>query len=258
MNKALAKRLTKSLSELPSDELKEMAQTEDLIKQWYRLRDFNNLIAVHWFSKFTLQPDPVRQLFQDGKIDRCLYRLVLAMTNCHIRLWELTESVAEYIQEVCAFNGLDYPFESPADLFLEILKTQADNQFCLSLNPYMEVSPGKLEKASKALAKGFTKNLSPHEFSNLKGWMAHFRFVSTNHWLGFVLCISQVLAKNNVDAVGDLLQALKEAHYRLAKINGTALSKRGSPTWNRQTAFAWMDGDRIGVSGQGNIYVSLP
>ena len=146
---ARAERVARFLAKLPSEKLLRVVRADEQIKQWAIQRQDNDWISKCFVARIT-GGDPLRPLLNAKEIDKWLYDFLWNSANFYFSLWDLIQFTRDEIKEYFTkVVGIEFPFNSVLDLFLEIVQVEENNKYSLWLKPYHKVSkPDLLEAAT--------------------------------------------------------------------------------------------------------------
>jgi len=220
-------------SELPSEFLKQQAQSNFQKQKWLQIKDTLYWVGACWWTKITSQSNPLNQLLEEGVIDQWDYDYVVSLVDIFQRLWELVYFAESFIREEARRKHQPYPFDtkgnSSAALFIEIIRADANGTFqeCLK---YIEASVPKYERSMRLFQDSIETGLSQSQklrncMTSLAGWGR-----PDNFWLKFSLKVCQAKAKSN-RRIEVKLHNLEQALQIWAGLVATACRKRPSTTW---------------------------
>ena len=253
----LQARNAKLLAKLPSDSLKQLAQTKAQIRFWYVLRDDNRRASVCWHSRIAGRNDPLAQALKNGEVSHWDYSKAWFRVDIVQRLWELIQIAEQVIIKDCKLERIEYPFAkfgdySACELFAEIVRTLDDNVFRGCLDPYREVSAqdaGRVAAITRRVASG--DDIKASEYSQFKSLTSQNR---PNLWLDRVLAVCEKV-KNSNNLVGAKYADFCSAASRQARIiEKAATQTRNTKAVPKLPSAAWKDGSLLRASRYGGVY----
>ncbi|MDI9638754.1 hypothetical protein QQ054_06035 [Oscillatoria amoena NRMC-F 0135] len=275
--KYIACKIAKLLENLPSDQIRTQAITEDQKQEWSAARKHNELISKGWKDSFSKNSDSVARYLENKEIDKLQYEYITSKVRYYRMIWSLVKELTSEVNGVflmllfCRKMGdfLEYKdrsflefkkyfdritdkysyWESPLELFAEIIRQEEDDTYKWCLEPYVDIS---LTKAAKGvdLIQDWLLNTtedegyyqpSPTEWSNLKScfwWQS-----KSASWLVILLITSQIYGDKNLKIRKKVFE-LNQLILELSGFAKTAIRKRNSPTWKKRTSVIWHNGKK--------------
>jgi hypothetical protein len=257
----IQKQLAYFIYYLPSEWVKQFADTPDRMTYWMHLRGFYMAVSICWQSKILRDKnDLLLQLLDERVIDELHYESARLRANTFQALWDLIQAGEKFIREATLKLGCEYPFVSAHELFCYIIRTHIDNGFNVCRRPYYTVSKKDISDATKIrqeLAQIINTTLESKNIikkpkiylSRIKGLAARF---PKNSWLDFSVGVCALKAE-----LRDKLVAYFTAVKREDEKAAIALSrKRSSKTFEKPHSFTWQNGKMISASKHGGVYRS--
>ncbi len=257
----IQKQLAYFIYYLPSEWVKQFADTPARMIYWMHLRGFYMAVSICWQAKILRDKnDLLLQLLDERVIDELHYESARLRANTFQALWDLIQAGEEFIREATLKLGCEYPFVSAHELFCYIIRTHIDNGFNVCRRPYYTVSKKDISDATKIrqdLAQIINTTLASKniikktkiDLSRIKELAARFQ---KNSWLEFSVGVCALKAELR-DKLVAYFTAVKQEDEKAA----IALSrKRSSKTFEKPHSFTWQNGKMISASKHGGVYRS--
>ncbi len=292
------------IENLPSRYLLDCCDTEDQKQYWHQMRKSSMFFAKAFRSQFSpkesLQASLFEQFCEDQGIDPIQQKSFRAVAKHYKLLWEVVQLGEDYVMIFHFFflpyivefwsqekannkkaallqrffwqiSQKEYTFNSPEDLFCEILTEDTDLLFKDCLKPYYDVSIYESRKIINILTKLFLNynplNKTPFNFEdsarkseqNLKDFTHYIKNQQmTYSWKEltiFSCCILMIIEPNwrNRKLINKLIEYGKSV-IELSSLSLRAFHKRESPTWKKRNSYQWMNGERLYGCEKGGTY----
>lgn len=191
-------------TELPSPHLMQSAKTDYQKEVWDGLKDTLFAVGASWWSKVSLQDNPLHLCLEDGVISQCEFDYYEALVDVFQGLWGLIQASEPFIREEALRQQKSYPFEvegqRSAELFKEIVKSNANSVFerCLE---YVEVSIPQHDAAMRLFKARLTGDTEIKTYKTyrkrLKGRKTLPGWGGNNFWLKFSISVCRAKAKSS-------------------------------------------------------------
>lgn len=145
--------IAKKIANLPKDELMALARNEDQIKVWLLQRNFYLLVAQCWHAKYSGQDDPIECLLAEKKISQLDYDRIWLCFDWYDSLWGLIQRLDPIFKSLLENQGAESFYSSALELFLSVVSAQANEEYSMQLEGYLELSSRKIAKGGKLAAK---------------------------------------------------------------------------------------------------------
>ncbi|MEB3340739.1 hypothetical protein [Okeania sp.] len=233
------------------------------------------MIAKAWREQLKLTPGYTLDTAVDNQeIDAIEKEGILLLIKCYYTLWQIVKIVEtdvhsfhSFLQSIVSiadyfswslpqiflnfFSNIlsqKYSFDSPYELFIEILRENEDDIFSVCLR-YEEISLKKAERGSELISnllfegikEGFYYQPNDDEIKQIKKYFSWVGFSAS--WQVMVLTVSQFSVLRNPQ----LALKLKEFNKLTIECNDltkTACRKRKSKTWDKRRSVAWKNGKK--------------
>lgn len=145
--------VVKEFSEIPDEELLKQTQNPHQVRFLLRWREMNALAAKALKSKYTGENDPLAELEQKGEIDKFTKDRAWLLARWYDALWSLVQQVEPLLRRDPKKLEIAPPFSSALDLFIKLVRSNADLQFSLMAKPYVQLSSSKSSAQNAVAAK---------------------------------------------------------------------------------------------------------
>ncbi|EAW38954.1 hypothetical protein [Lyngbya sp. PCC 8106] len=290
------------IENLPSDSFLSIDLTEDQKQYWHQMRKSSIFVAKAFRTQFSpkesLEASRFEQFCEQQGLDPIKQKSLIAVAKHYKILWEVVQLGEDYVMVfhfllpcilelwsqdksnkkavllqrfIWEISQKEYTFNSPEDLFCEILIEDTDLLFKDCLKPYYDVSIYESKKIINILKKLFINynplNKTPFNFEdppknseqNLKDFTHYIKNQQmTYSWKEltiFSCCILMIFEPNwrNRNLIKKLIEYGKSV-IELSSISFTAFRKRESPTWKKLHSYQWMNGERLYGCEKGGTY----
>jgi hypothetical protein len=155
--------------DLPSEELKNLAYTEDLEKLWIIARKTNADIGRLFIGNCLDSVEEFLDITDLNAIEQLGFDVLDSIAKRYLRLYKLVRHLFRKVK-----SKLSTEYKTPDELFEAILKSDKDGFFVnLIQENYVEYNPAKIEKLARNSDvylltdwKSFNKNKTLHPISN--------------------------------------------------------------------------------------------
>lgn len=275
-------KIAQVMESLPSESLLAKCWTEEQKEEWHKRRKWNILIAQAWREERNLiKGDGLDIALKKKEIDKLEKYGIELFVDYYYTLWEIVKVVEPYVDFFHSFLRYivstadflsvplpqifleffrkiliqQYSFDSPYELFSEILKENEDDIFSVCLRKsYQEVSLKKAEIGSQLISKFLFKGMKdgfyyqPQSFNEIeeikKQIKKHFPWIYfSTSWQDMVITVSQFAVEDKL-LTQKALDDFNELAMETCRLNGTASRKRKSKTWDKRRSVAWKNGKK--------------
>lgn len=184
----IEERIFKLLAQVPQGELLKYVWEIDQVHWWMTLREFNCHLAACWWAKKNEKDDPIEELKRGTKADKLEHELIwtyVYQVNAWLDL--LRHFFGDIRQEFERELGLPFPFPTSFDLFLEMFRTEGNNNFLIFLDPYQKFSATEI-RDNHDLLRQSKESLPPHKVKKLEKLAKSY---PVNFWHLFTLKVFQ-------------------------------------------------------------------
>lgn len=239
----LEKKIACVIAKLPSEHLRDLAETQKQLNLWFAVRWFQEQVSQCWEARFRGLDDPLFPLLRSEQITLDTHQRVWLVVNFYEQLWGLVQLATPYIQAEFEGSGLEYLAESAFVLFTRLIRSEVDSDFAVCLKPYHEVSSRKYERAYRLAVKGCQEGLKSREERILHRILNQHQ---PNVLLSFVLAVCHLKATRTRPALKSKLEMFYIALGKLCEKEAAISRKAGS--------FAWKKGRIVEGSRYGGTY----
>jgi hypothetical protein len=236
---AEARAVCRILENLPTEAYLELGLTLDQLRYWLGHKSIMLEVAEHWKA---LHTGNTEHLSPSDDYRKQKLWLVTVMWQ---RLWEMIIACFPAYKSIAEFLDIEFPFTAPVELFAHILAEEANANFEVCLQPYVEISSPKAEKDLKWLAKNPSFDQIKQEWDTKPGRQKLERMQKeseaflrqtggANFWLNFVSLSGMVL--NRYSRSGAFVKSSVEAYNQslatLAKLDAKQYHAGPSTCWH--------------------------
>jgi hypothetical protein len=236
---AEAKAICRILVNLPAEAYLELGLTLDQLRYWLGHKSIMLDIAENWKA---LHTGETKDLSPSDDYHKQKLWLVTVMWQ---RLWEMTIACFPAYKSIAEFLDVDFPFTAPVQLFGHIVAEEANANFEVCLQPYVEISSSKAEKHLKWLAKNPSFEGLKQEWDTKTGRQKLERMQKeskaflrqtggANFWLNFVSLSGMVLSRYSRSGafVKSSVEAYNQSIATLAKLDAKYHHTAPSTCWH--------------------------
>lgn len=282
------------IENLPSDSFLSIDLTEDQKQYWHQMRKSSIFVAKAWRTLFTskesLEASRFENFCEQQGLDPIKHLSIIAVAKHYKLLWEVVQLGEDYVKSVHSrlpdileswsqekaknkkaallqrffgkISQKEYTFNSPEDLFCEILTEDTDLLFKDCLKPCYNVSIYESKKIINILKKLFVNynplSKTPFNFEdcpekseqNLKDFTHYINnqqlIYSWKELTIYSCCILMIIEPSCRDRklINKLIEYGKSV-IELTSLSLRAFRKRESPTWKKLYAYEWKNGERL-------------
>lgn len=195
------------LSKIPRDEFLSVITTQEQIEQFLRLRYHYFLVSKCWKSYHNGRKQPPEL----NELPRRVADYILDITHWFNDIWGLVFDTFSDVKEYAEKCRIDFPFNEPYELFIQIVILHADNQLEPYLMKYKQVSHKKTQKVLKLCREASERDLGEKEIKEIDVWLGG---LPKNVWLGLAM---NVWRESKRSCVQDDLERFKKRTSRIAE-----------------------------------------
>lgn len=239
-NSAEANAIFKCLMLLPHDSYLKLDLTLDQTRYWFANKSIMLGIALCWHCLHTGEEADLSFYPDDYHRQK-----VWLCTLYWQRHWEMIIACFPKLREIAGWLKLEFPFSAPVELFAYILAQEANGDFALCLQPYVECPSNKTEDILRHTAKNLS--LSESELNQQYNTSAGRRKLEMmekktdawlqqrgepSFWVRFTSLFCQILGQSSKDAfIKSTVAGYNQAVADLAKLDAKKLHTAPSPCW---------------------------
>lgn len=238
-NSAEAKAILECLLLLPHHAYLELDLTIDQVCWWLGNKRIMLGVARCWHNLHTGEDADLSFLPDDYHRQK-----VWLCTLYWQRLWEMIIACFPKLRQIAGWLNLEFPFSVPVELFAYVLGEEANADFAVCLQPYVEISSPKAEKLFKHIAKNLSFSELDQMYSTPAGqkkleqidkeadvWLRQAGGLS--FWIRFTLLFSQILGQSSGEAfISSTVVGHNQALANLAKLDAKKRHTAPSICWH--------------------------
>lgn len=239
---AEARAICKILANLPAESYLELGLTRDQFRYWCSNKLIMLDVAEHWRALHTGDTEHLSSASSNDYRTQKIW-LVTVMWQ---RLWEMTIACFPACECIAELLNISFPFSTPVELFTHILAAEANANFELCLQPYLELSSGKAEKHLRWLVKNQSFEDLKQQWDTKAGKQKLERMNKeaktflhqsggSNFWLNVVCLTGLVLSRHKQSSVfiKSSVEAYNQSIANLAKLDAKQHHIARSTCWHK-------------------------
>lgn len=200
------------ISNLPNTDLFVNFTSFDQVQHWIAYRDNAIELALCFWADDDLYW--LNNELEKGHIDQFSYNYILAETKIFKNLWHLMK-VGELKIIKNLENNWGFPFDSIRALFVEILREDIEDEFCVCLRKRYRYTASHIKEIAILKGKDHRSNASASDLKRLNSLIENNRPLAT--WFDRVLIVADFLSQKDI-SINQYLESYREGINALTKL----------------------------------------